>query len=77
MNDSSSNSVQNYVSTLNSLNYFSLINNDTRFSNNDTDLSQCRSAIDHTWVNELMPFESAIIRFDETDHRPCSKSFKL
>ena len=71
MNDSSSNSVQNYVSTLNSLNYFSLINNDTRFSNNDTDLSQCRSAIDHTWVNELMPFESAIIRFDETDHRPC------
>ena len=66
-----SNSVLNYVTMLNSLNYFSLINNNTRFSNNDTDLHQCRSAIDHIWVNENLSYDSAIIEYGLTDHRPC------
>ena len=71
MNDMTSNAVMNYVATLTSLNFFSMINNCTRFSNDDTDLNQCRSAIDHVWINELLPNVSAIIHYDATDHRPC------
>ena len=56
----SSSSVLNYAATLNSLNYFSLINNNTRFSINDSDSIQCRSAIDHIWINECFSYESYI-----------------
>ena len=67
----SSNMVLNYVATLTSLNYFSLINNNTRFSNNDTNSNQSRSAIDHVWINEFLSCDSVIIEYGLTDHRPC------
>ena len=71
INDMTSNAVMNYVATLTSLNFYSMINNCTRFSNDDTDLNQRRSAIDHIWINEFLPNISAIIHYDATDHRPC------
>ena len=77
MNDTISGSVQNYIAHLTSLNLFSMVNNYTRFSNDDTDLVQHRSAIDHIWINEVVPNISAIIHYDATDHRPCILHMKF
>ena len=70
----SSNHVNLYLSTLNSLNFYSTISQPTRsvrgFSNND-------SLLDHIFINKLGPFNSTVFMYDISDHRGTSLVYPL
>lgn len=67
-NDSDCFFVNSYLNSLNSMFYISAIDKPTRFP---ADLnSSSPTAIDHIFINKLIPFKSGIINIDLSDHLP-------
>jgi len=65
--------VQNFIYTLQSLNFIPVVTKPTRFQG-DGD-SQSATLLDHIWTNNLVEYTSGIILYDLTDHCPTFMCF--
>ena len=61
------NEISRFVNMLHTYYFFPAINQPTRFSPNDVNMS---SLLDQIWTNSLSILCSGIISFDQTDHCP-------
>lgn len=69
--------INNFISTMSSFNYYSLIDKPTRYFNEGDNLNS--SLLDHFWINFTPQdnIHSSVLEYDISDHRPILFHFNL